>query len=313
MSALSVLPFLVDDPDDLARRWERAPLIATEPKSIDEFFTLRDLDRLIEEGALPLSSVRLFRDGLPLPGDLVARRRERGNAVAGPIADAAKVAAQVAAGATLVVEELQTYLPGVARLARRLSAETGAGTYCAAFVTPPGARGVAAHFDVVSVFIRQVFGMKRWLIREPEQRWPIRERALTGLATEPVFDAELHAGQCLYIPRGYVHAGQTSHEASVHLSIGLKPATWAAALHRLIDEAAAADDRLRESLPYAFPAADPEELARMLRERIDLLDAAAIGPTGRATLAALRPRRGPQAPPPGGRLTEVLTRPKERP
>jgi lysine-specific demethylase/histidyl-hydroxylase NO66 len=310
---MSVLPFLVDDPGDLARCWERAPLLATGPKSFDEFFSVRDLDRLLDEGALPLSSVRLFRDGLPLRGDLVARRRERGNGVAGPIADAAQVAAQVAAGATLVVEELQTYLPGVAAFARQLSAETGAGTYCAAFVTPPGVRGVAAHFDVVSVFIRQVLGTKRWLIREPEQRWPIRESALTGRATEPVLDVELHAGQCLYIPRGYVHAGETAHEGSVHLSIGLKPVTWAATLHRLIDAAASADERLRESLPYAFPSADHEELTRMLRERVELLGASAVGASGSAALAALRPRRGPVPPPPGGRLTEVLTRPKERP
>jgi ribosomal protein L16 Arg81 hydroxylase len=83
-------------------------------------------------------------------------------------------------------------------------------------------------------------------------------------------DVVLKEGQCLYIPRGYVHAGETTDEPSAHLSVGLRAATWGEVLRTLVAEAELRHEELRASLPPAFSTADLEE---ELRSRTALLAA----------------------------------------
>jgi bifunctional lysine-specific demethylase and histidyl-hydroxylase NO66 len=309
---MSVLPLLVDDPAVLADHWEREPLVSAGPRDLGEVFSLETVERLIDSGTLPLPCIRLVRDGTELPARRSGRRAERNPAARERLVDAAAVRTQIAAGATLIVEELQTYSPEVAAFAGALSAETGYATYCAAFVTPPGSRGVAPHYDQVSVFIRQVHGSKRWLISRPVERWPTQGwSAGQDVDTETVLDVVLEAGQCLYVPRGFVHAGTATASASAHLSIGMVPPTWASVLRRLTDAALDAEP-LREALPLGFPAMDPARLRSLLAERVAeftaRFDALASGPDADLALNRARPRPAP-APPEPGSLRAVLTGP----
>ena len=41
----------------------------------------------------------------------------------------------------------------------------------------------------------------------------------------PLVDAELVGGDCLYVPRGFRHAARTTETASLHLTVGMPPAT----------------------------------------------------------------------------------------
>ncbi len=207
---------------------------------------------------------------------------------------------EVAAGATLVVEELQTYCPQVGEFAAALTAQCGYSTYCAAFITPADSRGVAPHYDTASVFIRQLDGSKRWVVASPAQRWPVREWSpKSPVDTEVVLDVELKAGQCLYVPRGFVHSGSATAQASAHLSIGLVPPTWAQLLRRLT-EVALADESFREALPYGFHELDPPALADLLAKRMaeltGRLSELAEGPQGEQAIAKAGAR--PAAPPP---------------
>ncbi len=261
---------LVDDIAVLESAWERRPFVSTPRGGFDAVFTVAAAERLLFAG-LPLASARLFRDGRPLPSGLIARSGGSGARVRDRQVDGAKVIRHVGDGATLTLEDLQSHSPRIAAFAAALFRETGYEADCTAFLTPPHSRGVDPHYDPVSVFLRQVHGAKRWRISAPAVRWPGRrtgfDAAAVAAAGEPVLDVVLREGQCLYIPRGFVHVGETAGEPSVHLSVSLRAATWGSVLGVLLAAAAEESEELRESLPPRFATADTRQL---FQDRLNL-------------------------------------------
>jgi bifunctional lysine-specific demethylase and histidyl-hydroxylase NO66 len=307
---VSALPYLVGDAQALIDNWERAPFVSTPPRDLNSVFSLETVEALLLSGALPLPCVRLFRDGGPIPADGFGRPAERGAAKRDRLTDPAAVLSEVAAGATLLVEELQTYCRPLAELTSSLSDESGYSTYCAAFLTPADAPGVNPHFDTASVFIRQLDGSKIWRVGEPVTRWPAGGwSATTDVRTPTVLEVELKAGECLYIPRGFVHSGIATSHASVHLSVGMNPPTWAAVLRPLVN-GALSEEPFREALPYAFHALAPQEQRRLLTERMTALTAQ-LGQlaenTSPAAAMAKAVARRPAKSPAAGSLRSALT------
>jgi lysine-specific demethylase/histidyl-hydroxylase NO66 len=259
---MNSIPRLVSDLRALEAAWERQPLLCDGLGGFDDVFSL-DLAQQLIASNLPLPWVRLFVGGEPVDPKRYARPREpsaRGTQV---FADAAAVLRHVGAGATLALEELQTFSPPVAAFAADLARFTGYRVDCTAFLTPAQAKGVSPHYDVASVLLRQVHGAKRWRIYEPARRWPTLEwRPGNEVATRLVLDVTLEEGQSLYIPRGFVHVGETSGRPSAHLTLGLHGQTWADLLQRALADAASEREELREALPPAFSARDREQLFR---------------------------------------------------
>lgn len=292
---------LVADRSAFAAAWERAPLLSTELGGFDEVFGPDEAQRLLAAG-LPAPTVRLFRQGATLPADRVARpkRPNAGNHVR--IADYGRVARHIAEGYTLVLDEVQEYSPAVAAFAAGLAAETGYPVDCAAFLTPPHSRGVAPHADNVGLFMRQVHGAKRWRISAPAEQWPARPWR-EGDPAEQVLDIVLEAGQCLYLPRGYVHVGETLDQSSVHLAISVDTPAWGAMLEAAVRAVAAEIPELREPLPPAFAEVDRE---RLFDERMAALTERLVKTRWSDLAPRLRARPAPPAP---GELTAVLDTP----
>jgi hypothetical protein len=139
-------------------------------------------------------------------------------------------------------------------------------------VTPPQSRGFDDHYDVHDVFVLQVDGEKRWRVHEPVHEAPLRDQPWTdhrsaveaAARTEPVIDVVLRPGDCLYLPRGYLHAATALGETSTHLTFGVH--TWTR--HHLADElvhaalrALADDADTRRSLPLGVTVGDPSDVA----------------------------------------------------
>ncbi|WP_405582843.1 JmjC domain-containing protein [Streptomyces sp. NBC_01190] len=319
MTAVGNLDRLIDT-RQLARHWEDRPFVCAGLGALDGVFGLEVAERLLHSAALPAASVRLFRDGTELPARGHTRRRERGGAAREGLVDAAAVEREIAAGATLVMEELRTHHPEIADLCGEVTDETGLGTYCAAFLTPPGARGVAPHYDTASVLLRQVHGSKRWRIGSPLQRWPARDwSAAHNTPVDEIMDVVLHEGECLYLPRGFFHVGDATDEASLHLSIALRPITWGALIAAMAAEGQS-EEPLRESLPYAFHRLGRQEFDRRLADRaaplVARLTADGVPSASRGTVDRLRGAH-PRTPPPRGALRAALTsrrpdRPQDR-
>lgn len=311
---MSAMSLLAADPALLAANWETTPFVTAGDGDFGAVFSVETVERLLGSGTLPVPDIRLFRDGATLPASRCARPGGRfGGGQRERLVDGAAVVREIAAGATLAVEEVQTFSPEVGDFAAQLTAETGCAVYCTAFVTPAGGQGACPHYDPTSVFIRQVHGAKRWRVSQPVQRWPsVLWSPEQDLGTEVVLETELRAGQCLYIPRGFVHCGAATDEASAHLAVNLAPPTWASVLRRLADIALDAEP-MREALPMDYHRMDPAKLRALLAERLAQLDARLAelgdGPAADRALARALPRTAPAAPAPGALRAALAARP----
>ncbi|MDN0194142.1 cupin domain-containing protein [Streptomyces sp. S.PNR 29] len=247
---------LLDDPARLPEIRDRTPHVSRGLGPLDDVFTTGHAQDLLFHRGLRTPYVRLLRDG----GELDVRPRPAGAARGGAVgehrqlsglADPHHVLAQIDAGATLVLQSLALYCPEVAAFCEALADETGYPVSPTAFLTPPGARGAAPHYDLSGVFIRQLAGAKTWCVRAPRQTLPVvRGRAGDVPDTPVVLETRLEPGDCLYVPRGFYHEGRTDGEGSVHLSFseGTEDA-WIGLLHDVLDLAADELLALRTRLP----------------------------------------------------------------
>jgi lysine-specific demethylase/histidyl-hydroxylase NO66 len=256
---------LVADLDQLRDSWERVPFVSRNLGDFADVFSVEEVQEILDRG-VPLSAVRLFRGGRQIEPHSIARRRDpnaRGREV---YADPNKVLSAVGQGTTLVLEEVQSHSRTVAWFAADVARQTGHGTDCTAFVTPANHPGVRPHYDSTSIFVRQVHGEKRWRINAPPEPWPRHAwRAELPVDTAPVLHTVLTAGDCLYLPRGYIHAAEATDVASVHLTIGVDAPTWGEYLLGQLRIAMGDVESLRAGRPPAFAGGDP---AVVFRERV---------------------------------------------
>jgi ribosomal protein L16 Arg81 hydroxylase len=165
-------------------------------------------------------------------------------------------------GATLLLTRLQRRLPAVAELCRSLERDLiGLGLLLSktvganAYLTPPRSQGFAPHYDDHCVLVLQIEGSKTWQIYAPRDELPLDRCAGTFAPEqlgEPTLEAELRAGDVVYIPRGHLHQARTSHEKSLHLTISFGFYTWC----DLLSSLARKQPALRRALPPHGSQAD---------------------------------------------------------
>jgi hypothetical protein len=215
---------------------------------------------------------RLVQDAKPVTG--TTRKAVAGNVTINDLADPDAVTRRHGEGATLVLQSLHRTWPALVRFCRDLAAELGHPTQCNAYVTPAGnAQGFAFHHDTHDVLVLQVAGRKRWAVHQPVVTLPTTRQSRAGAdlvpdGQQPLIDTELLPGDALYLPRGYVHAAQTTDSASVHLTIGVLAITWYDVL-RDVTTLAADDLSFRHALPLQPLDAlqdDPDQLAAVLQQ-----------------------------------------------
>jgi ribosomal protein L16 Arg81 hydroxylase len=177
-------------------------------------------------------------------------------------------------GATIRVKAVDRFIELPGALCRSLEEELGFPVRANLYCTPGNSRGFNLHFDTHEVFVLQLFGKKQWQIYEPTVRLPlefvpplpfendrealkrfrggrqcgqdeIRPTELGPL----VLEALLEPGDCLYLPRGFVHQAVAHDEPSVHLTIGLHVLTWLDLLSVALGQAAYRNEDFRRALP----------------------------------------------------------------
>jgi ribosomal protein L16 Arg81 hydroxylase len=255
-----------------AEHWSRRPLLsraAELPSNFNDLISASDVDELVAERALRTPFFKLVEDGSSLSG--YTRTAVAGSQRLADLADADKVRELYAGGATLVLNSLHRLHPPVVRFCRQLALDLGHPTQCNAYVTPGGnARGFAFHHDTHDVFVLQVDGTKRWIVHEPVHQLPLRSQPRAGddlvaEGAQPLLDVELHAGDALYLPRGYVHAAVTTEQRSIHLTVGVLSTTWYDVLEDTLGLAA---DELafRDALPMSPLGTAREELPAFVKQ-----------------------------------------------
>jgi lysine-specific demethylase/histidyl-hydroxylase NO66 len=201
---------------------------------------------------------RVVRAGSTIAADDVTRRAGLGNADLNDVIAPNKVVDRYRRGDTVVLQGLHHTNPHLARLANNLALALDHPVQVNAYLSPASARGLDLHFDFHDVFVVQLGGSKRWRIWAPLQRTTDPVKARHSIAAprldelgDPLLDLSLEAGDCLYLPRGFPHAAETTDQASDHLTIGLLAITWQRVLRNAIDAEVAAG-RLTDSLPVGL-------------------------------------------------------------
>lgn len=260
--------------DFASRVWSRAPHL-TRGVELDRDFT--DLfgpdavDELVARRGLRTPFARMAKEGATLP----ERQFTLGGGVGAGIADQLsedRVLREFASGATLVLQGLHRTWSPVREFSAALADDLGHPVQVNAYVTPPQNQGFSDHYDVHDVFVLQVSGEKQWRIREPvleaplrTQPWEQRRAAVEQAATaDPLLEETLRPGDCLYLPRGYLHSATALGGTSIHLTIGVHAWTRRhlvdAVLGRIGDRLAD-DVEARRSLPLGAGRSSTSEVA----------------------------------------------------
>lgn len=230
----------VGDADHFARHcWGRAPQLHRTGDDFADVLTLAEVDRLLSSAARR-PEVRLMRAGEPIDAASWCTTVRLGGRQVADVVDPVAIARALDGGATVVLQSLHRTVPAVGRFASALESEVSHPVQVNAYLTPPGAAGLAPHADGHDVIAVQLHGRKAWTV--------------DGLG-----DVLLEPGDALYLPAGTRHAAETNDRPSLHLTVGIIRVTYRAAIVRLLARATDLDVPL--PLGYAAPEADRSELA----------------------------------------------------
>lgn len=242
---------LVNNRDDLVKRWEVEPLLSTSLPDMQHVLSVGLIEAAMSQGVRS-PYFRMVKDGSPLdPGSYTKNLGSGASAVAG-LPDNERLSSEFAAGATLVLQGLRLWQPAVDIFCAEVTKELHHPVHANAYLTPPRSRGAGEHYDFHSVFIRQLEGSKTWRLREAPEVWPRShfDRRMS-VDTPVLLEVDLQPGDCLYVPRGVVHDGWTDVRHSLHLTVSMvDPASWLDHCLSLLTEKASAElPNLRRILP----------------------------------------------------------------
>jgi lysine-specific demethylase/histidyl-hydroxylase NO66 len=318
----SVLPRLIAvDCDQFASQyWGQQPLLSPADDlpatGFAELLDAQAIDELVSKRGLRTPFLRVAKNGATLADRTFTAPGGVGAGIADQVSDD-KLVRLFADGSTLVLQALHRVWPPILEFCQRLAAELGHPVQANAYVTPPQNQGFSAHYDVHDVFVLQIEGEKRWRIHQPilesplrDQPWADRKAQVERRAQEPpLIEALLRPGDCLYLPRGYLHAATALGGVSTHLTLGVHVWTRYALAEQLMDQALqslANNPAVRGSLALGIDIADPTEL----RQDVELVTAALADAVKYADIdqmseALLRSARSNQRAEPVGPLKQL--------
>ena len=247
---------------------ERRPLVVPrdEPGRFDDLLSEADVERLVCATAIRYPAFRLVREGSQIAvGAYTSEVSWRPPFTS--VAEVPQVLAEWEAGATIVLQALHVNWPPLAVFCRLLEDALGRGVQANSYYTPRGSQGFGVHHDTHDVLVLQVAGEKRWKLYDPLLELPLKHQRYSsalGEHDEPTDDLVLHAGDTLYLPRGWLHEAETSETDSLHLTIGI-------AAHTSLDAARDALVTLEDEPAFRGDVArgDGDGLAELLAERLD--------------------------------------------
>lgn len=278
MPELATLARLVGDTEAFESVWGRSPHLvdASVTGGFADLLDAAAVDELLSTRGLRTPFLRVAKDGTTLANSAFTAGGGIGATVEDQVSDD-KLAALFADGSTMVLQGLHRMWPPLVDFCQELAADLGHPVQCNAYVTPPQSQGFSAHYDVHDVFVLQLFGEKAWTVHAPVVETPLRSQtfdryadAIRARTTEaPVVERTMRPGDCLYLPRGYVHSARALGGVSGHVTIGVHPWTH----HALAEEiarattkalAAAADARV--ALPVGIDVTSVDQLEPMIEK-----------------------------------------------
>ena len=267
--------------------YEKAPLHISrkQPGFYDRYFSLADLESVLFGNELHTYDVNLVKDGTPArPESFVMPKSKKKSAQKDPqsdIIDADRLSALFSGGCSVVLDKVHKFSTKVAELKRAMEMCMRHTVNGNLYLTPPGSQGFAAHYDSHDTIIIQIQGVKHWLVYEPPFDLPLDDQTFKKGVHTPgkvLLEIEMHPGDLLYIPRGFMHEAKANEDLSLHITMGLYPRRVMHVLEdmmsRLSDDPEAAILRrtfTEESIPELLAYLNGAMTAQALREADDRL------------------------------------------
>ncbi|SMF09169.1 Cupin superfamily protein [Tistlia consotensis] len=145
--------------------------------------------------------------------------------------DSQRVQELVARGATVVLNYIDTLLPGIRSTAAAVASAAGAPVSVSLFASWHKVQGYHVHFDTQNVFALQIVGRKTWKIYANREQNPARIPGFDSPSVSPeegekrkgplLFEVTLEPGDLLYVPPGFYHQALAETDAAVHVGYGV--------------------------------------------------------------------------------------------
>lgn len=257
----------------LAEHWAQRPLLRQSTgETFDDLLSLADIDYIISSTALRSPAFRLVKAGKAIDVSSYTRYGSVGPQSVYDMADTGRIYDLIADGATIALQGLQNFWLPLTRFCRDLELALTHFTQTNAYITPAGSQGLGIHYDTHDVFVLQVSGRKHWEVYGCRLEYPLQSQTspiLESVDEPALISTVLQPGDCLYIPRGYLHEAYSLDEVSAHLTVGILSYTWRELLQEVFNETVN-EIAFRAPLPAGF-ARENGTLRDALAERVHLL------------------------------------------
>lgn len=262
-----------------------------------------DFNALLDQSAIwTATTLKMVHDNRPIPPEqYCVLANTQSGMVMRP--SPAKVQALMAAGASVILGDVESLTPGLralsADLSRRFAAQVGVNLYCSF----GGVQAFGSHYDLHHVFAVQVEGEKTWRLYSNREADPVdlpddsdgraRER-LHAARGQLVQEVRMKPGDVLYLPRGQFHDALATEGASLHATFSVTP-LYGRILFRLLESAAMQDPAFRRWLRPAGEGGGAP-LKAQLADLGTRLAALAASPAFADEIAMSQTRLTPRAP-----------------
>jgi hypothetical protein len=271
------------------RYFEREPLHVARGDAayFGDLYSVADVETAVHVGSRDGGRFAMTRGGATVDNAelQVERTSIRANYTGKPpvnVLDPRAIAARFERGHTLLISDAALFSPRLQALCNSIQRETLIYVQANVYLTPPSEQGFALHHDTHDTLVLQIEGTKHWHVRKPVVALPIESQPSSPARNEGEKTVyELHAGDTLYLPRGWRHECTSGTVRSLHVTLAMLPVRAIELAEAALRVAATVDVELRRSLTHGWQETDgfSERFGEFLAER---LRAAFSGPVMRA-------------------------------
>ncbi|GHA10472.1 hypothetical protein GCM10008090_20110 [Arenicella chitinivorans] len=199
--------------------WEKKPFIIkrNNPDYYKEILNLETLNEVFASRMFRASDMRIFNNGEKREFQAFSKKNKANGNV---------VLKEFENGSTIIFENLDRNHLQLAKLIRNLENELHIDLRTNVYLTPAQATGFKAHWDTHCVLVMQVHGTKQWEIYDNPVPLPTENQKYdpeTGAKAQHITSFLMEEGDIAYIPRGFVHKASAQDQASLHVTMGLRP------------------------------------------------------------------------------------------
>ena len=223
------------------------------------------LNAILEQHRLAPPRLGLWQNGSPLkPEQYLA------NSVGAPRLHAGLLAACLAEGATLVLNDVHEMAPHVRDLAQSFQESLHTATHVNLYASWRSQNAFDVHWDAHEAFIVQLSGRKHWKVYRSTQINPLKDDdpPQAKPTQSPVWEGILEDGDAIYIPRGWWHVATPLNEPSLHLNLAVTSPLGLDFLYVILARLKKYSE-VRANLPLPGSAREQKALLERLRQILD--------------------------------------------